>query len=133
MRVQRYRLGRRSRPAVALVALTAWAATLLVYGPPASASATTIIPINGPSQSVSNDSTPTWTFRLPADQSTPDASPQPDTTYGRYTAAATATATIEVTHRGICFVGTGAPGAYTTCATPTSNADEYSYTPTLPG
>src|SRR3954447_26010708 len=126
MRAQRYRLGRRTRPIVALIALIAWASMLLVYGPPASAAPTTTIPIVGPSQSPSNDTTPTWTFQLPADDtSTQSATPE--------SGADTATATITITHRGSCFVGTGAPGTYTSCTTPTGTPNEYSYTPTLTG
>jgi hypothetical protein len=79
---------------------------------------------------VDNDVTPTWTFQLPADDTTTQPG-TPDSSSSSYTAAATATAIIEVTHRGSCFVGTGAPGAYTSCTTPTGTPNEYSYTPTL--
>src|SRR4051812_44266412 len=108
----------RSRAAVSIVVVASWFGTLLIAAPlssPASAAPAdpSTIAIAGPT-GTGGDTTPTWTFTLPADDpGSPTAVPS-DVVVAP---SDTATATIATTHRGECFVGTSAPGSYVPCTT----------------
>ena len=118
----------RSRALVAIVVLTAWFGTLLVAAPTTPhASATPGSPslVSGP-PAAGNDSTPTWTFTLPAD-STSESTTGPDPV-----TSDTSTVSIAIVHTGKCFVGTApADGStvYDAC-TSTGTPTEFTYTPT---
>ncbi|MDX6200176.1 MAG: large repetitive protein [Actinomycetota bacterium] len=123
----------RSRAGVAIVVLAAWFGSLLVAAPFTSpASAAPAEPgawdfqISGPVGPGAND-LPTWTFTLPADSTT---GPDPASPPAGSDPSDTATSTVAITHRGECYVGTGAPstGDFVSCTDP-AGPSQFTFTP----